>query len=170
MRCFTIHSLHTKWLLNTICFSFASVYIWESRIETLQWLYQLDVSLGLEAVWWTWLVCEWCLVGIAIMRKLVSLRKPTVARVNRFNRMAYLLVFSHTYILTMYGYSLGRTALDMMLSTLCPNLVRCIVTLVTEYSCDKLFCKVLQRFDTVNAEEWPTGVCDRYPAYGFLFL
>ena len=100
----------------------------------------------------TRIVCEACLVVMSLMRQLVLLRKPTVSPVERRDLMIYRLFLEYSYLLSMYGGFVGSMALDKMSATPYLDVVSCVVPYVTKYICESIFCKVLRRLGTVNAE------------------
>ena len=124
--------------------------------------------IGRVALSTTWIICEACLIAISFLRKLVSFNNPTVIQVNRYNLTVYRVTLGYTYGLSMYGGFVGGVAFDKVFATPHQYLVGGIAPLATEYICDKLFPKVLQRLGPVNAVKWATSGFDTTHLWGLL--
>ena len=114
------------------------------------------VALGL-----TWLICEACLIATSVLRRLVSFDNPTVVQVNRYNLTVYRLTLVYTYALSIYGGFVGAFAFDKVLATPYQYVVGGIAPLATDYICNKLFSKVVQRLGPARVVKWATSGFDR---------
>ena len=88
--------------------------------------------------------------------------------INCWSQFFYISTILHTYYSSVHAGYISGKLVDLLFSTPHSNLVGTVITLVTEYICDRIFSRLTQRLATVRYKETTKLVLQFYFGFGFI--